>query len=127
MGIAQVFVFLKVLSSWFYLNIRLRPFKRLMSFTPYIKLAANEENNQHQQNIEKDKVYIGATVLLKDLDENDEFNYTIVDVEEANPSQGKISVQSPMAQGILGHKAGEELKVKLPGGVMNVKILKISR
>lgn len=77
------------------------------------------------QNIEKDKVFIGATVYLKDAD-GDEFDYTIVDVEEANPAEKKISVQSPMSQGLLGHKAGETVKVTLPGGVMEVTIVKIA-
>jgi transcription elongation factor GreA len=79
-----------------------------------------------QQNIDKDKVYIGATVALKDVEEGDEFEYTIVDVEEANPAEKKISVQSPMAQGLLGHKAGETVTINLPATVMKVTILKIS-
>ncbi|MBN1622646.1 MAG: transcription elongation factor GreA [Endomicrobiales bacterium] len=79
------------------------------------------------QKIDKDKIYIGAKVTIKDLDENDEFFYTIVDVEEANPAENKISVHSPMAQGLLGHKVDDELQVKLPGGLMNIKILKIER
>jgi transcription elongation factor GreA len=80
-----------------------------------------------EQNIEKDKIYIGATIKLLDVDENDEFIYTIVDIEEANPALGKISVQSPLSQGLLGHKVGETLEVSLPGGKINVKILKITR
>lgn len=78
------------------------------------------------QNIQRDKVYIGATVKLKDLDENDEFEYIIVDKEEANPAERKISIQSPLAQGLLGHKQGEKVDVTLPGGVLRLEILKIS-
>jgi transcription elongation factor GreA len=78
-----------------------------------------------EKNISKDKVYIGVTVLLKDVDSGDEFDYTIVDVEEASLAEKKISVQSPMAQGLLGHKPGETVAVKLPNGTMNVHILKI--
>ncbi|MCB4792382.1 MAG: transcription elongation factor GreA [Elusimicrobia bacterium] len=80
-----------------------------------------------EQNIAKDTIYIGATVTLEDIEEKDEFAYTIVDIEEANPGEGKISVQSPLAQGLLGHKVGETLEVNLPGGKLNVKILKITR
>jgi transcription elongation factor GreA len=79
-----------------------------------------------EKNINREKVYIGVTVFLKDLDSGDEFDYTIVDVEEANPAEKKISVQSPMAQGLLGHKPGETVSVKLPGGMMDVQILKIA-
>jgi len=77
------------------------------------------------ENIERDKVYIGATVFMKDLDSGDDFDYTIVDVEEANPSEKKISVQSPMAQGLMGHSVGETVRIQLPGGVMEVKIEQI--
>jgi len=79
-----------------------------------------------EQNIDPTKIYIGTTVKLKDSD-GDEYEYTIVDVEEANPAERKISVQSPMAQGLLGHKAGETVKINLPAGVMEMKILDISR
>jgi transcription elongation factor GreA len=79
------------------------------------------------KNMAKDVVYIGATVKLKDLDEADEFEYTIVDVEEADAMKGKISVQSPMAQGLMGHKIGETVVVKLPAGELKLKILGITR
>jgi transcription elongation factor GreA len=96
------------------------------------RIAEIEDKIAHSQsiddqNIEKDKVYIGATVKLKDLDENDEFSYTIVDPEEADVAKGKISVHSPVAQALLGKKKGEELKIDLPSGHMNVKILEIER
>jgi transcription elongation factor GreA len=77
-------------------------------------------------NLSREQVYIGVTVFLKDLDSGDEFDYTIVDTEEANFAEKKISVQSPMAQGLLGHKPGETVKVPLPNGVMEVKIIKIA-
>lgn len=79
-----------------------------------------------EDNINKEKVYIGVTVHLKDINEGDEFNYKIVDLEEANPMEGKISVQSPMAQGLLGAKVGDTVKINLPNSVLEVKILKIS-
>src|SRR3989339_202535 len=78
------------------------------------------------QNMEKGTIYIGVTVKMKDED-GDEYNYTIVDVEEANLAENKISVQSPMSQGRLGHKEGEQVTVSLPAGDMKFKILKISR
>jgi transcription elongation factor GreA len=79
-----------------------------------------------EQNIEKDKIFIGVTVTMKDISDGEEYTYTIVDVEEANFAENKISVQSPMSQGLLGHKAGEVVKVQLPGGLTEYKILKIS-
>src|SRR3989339_1110958 len=73
-----------------------------------------------EENLDTSKVYIGLKVLMKDTD-GDEFEYTIVDVEEANPAESKISVQSPLAQGLMGHKAGETVTVDLPAGPMDLK------
>ncbi|MDR0398307.1 transcription elongation factor GreA [Candidatus Endomicrobiellum devescovinae] len=78
------------------------------------------------QNIEGDKVFIGVKVTIQDED-GDKYEYTVVDLEEADPSTNKISVQSPLVQGLLGHKAGETVEVELPAGKTKFKILKISR
>ena len=79
-----------------------------------------------EQHIETGKIFIGVTVKLLEVESGDEYEYTIVDIEEANAQERKISVQSPMAQGLLGHKKGDSVKVTRPGGVMEFKILKIS-
>jgi transcription elongation factor GreA len=78
------------------------------------------------QNIESDKVFIGVTLTIQDED-GDDYEYTVVDLEEADLSVNKISVQSPLVQGLLGHKAGETVEVELPAGKKKFKILKISR
>jgi transcription elongation factor GreA len=78
------------------------------------------------QNIEKDKIFIGVTVKLLETESGDEYDYTIVDIEEANAAEKKISVQSPMAQGLLGHKKGDVVTIALPAGETEFKILKIS-
>jgi len=78
------------------------------------------------QKMDSDTIYIGVKVKLKDQD-SDEYEYIIVDEEEANPSESKISIQSPLAQGLLGHKKGDKVKVTLPRGLMEFEILKISR
>jgi transcription elongation factor GreA len=78
------------------------------------------------QNIEADKVFIGVRVAIQDEDDN-KYEYIVVDLEEADPSTNKISVQSPLVQGLLGHKAGETVEVELPAGKVKFKILKISR
>ena len=77
-------------------------------------------------NIDPNKVFIGVTVTIQDQD-GDEYEYTIVDEEEANPSEMKISIGSPLAQGLLEHKVGDVVEVELPAGNMTFKILKITR
>ena len=77
--------------------------------------------------IAKDEVRIGAKVTLKELSSNSEFFYTFVGQEESDPSNGKLSVHSPLGEGLLGHKPGETVTVALPAGTKQFKILKIER
>ena len=73
--------------------------------------------------VPKDVVSIGCKVTLQNED-GDEFSYTLVGEDESNPSEGKISVYAPIAQGLLGKKAGDEAQVELPAGIKTFKILK---
>lgn len=79
------------------------------------------------KNIPKDEVLIGATVKLKDLDTDEELEYTLVSELEADYNQNKISVSSPVGQGLLGHKENEIAEIKIPAGILKYKIIKISR
>ncbi len=74
-----------------------------------------------------DEVLIGATVKLKDMDTDEELEYTLVSELEADYNQAKISVSSPVGQGLLGHKENEIAEIKIPAGVLKYKIIKISR
>ena len=51
--------------------------------------------------------------------------YTIVTETEANLREGKISISTPIAKGLLGHKVGETVEVQAPAGLMKFEILKI--
>jgi transcription elongation factor GreA len=79
------------------------------------------------ENISKDEVLLGAMVTLKDLDTDEEVNYTLVSEEEADYTQGKISVGSPVGQALLGHKVGSTIEIKVPAGILKYKVLKITR
>ena len=70
----------------------------------------------------KGEVAIGCKVDLKDED-GDEITYTLVGEDESDPSEGKISVYSPLAQGLLGKKVGETAVIELPAGQRQFKIL----
>lgn len=75
--------------------------------------------------IKSDKVQFGAQLTLSNIDTGDEVKYQIVGPEEANLDEGRISVASPLARALLGHVAGEEIKVKLPAGERNYEILDV--
>ena len=53
-------------------------------------------------------------------------SYTIVSDTEANLKQGKISVNTPIAKGLLGKKVGDQVAIKVPSGIINLEILDIS-
>jgi transcription elongation factor GreA len=79
------------------------------------------------QDIPHGEVLIGATVKLKDLDNGEELEYTLVSEEESDYEQNKISITSPVGMGLLSHKENEEVDIKVPAGTLRYKILKISR
>lgn len=79
------------------------------------------------ENIPSDKVFIGAIVTLEDLDNDEELTYMLVSPEEASYEESKISVFSPIGKGLLGHKAGETLEIKVPAGTLKYKIKTIKR
>jgi len=74
-----------------------------------------------------DAVQILSTVEMTNLGNNSKMKYTIVSESEANLREGKISIKTPIAQGLLNKKVGEEAAINLPNGsVMNLRIDKIS-
>lgn len=77
--------------------------------------------------ISKDEVRIGAKVTVLNVSLKEEFVYHFVGQEESDPSNGKLSVHSPLGHGLLGHKVGEEATIQLPAGPRQFKILKIER
>ncbi|EUJ51613.1 transcription elongation factor GreA [Paenilisteria rocourtiae] len=72
------------------------------------------------------EVALGNTVTFIELPNGDEESYTIVGSAEADPFEGLISNDSPIAKALLGCKEGDEVSIQTPGGEMNVKITKIS-
>jgi len=78
-----------------------------------------------KSDIPQDKVGILCTVNVKNTSNSKTFEYTLVSPEEADFQAGKISVTSPVGQGLLGRKVGEVVKVKAPAGMLEYEILEI--
>ena len=72
-----------------------------------------------------DIVTIGRTVTFKELPDEDPETYTIVGSAEADPFEGRISNDSPIARGLIGNKVGDKVKITTPGGDMDVEIVAI--
>jgi transcription elongation factor GreA len=92
-----------------------------------MELSLSKVKILDDEKIDKDKVYLGATVTLKDLDSSEETVYMLVNQQEADISQNKISIKSPVGKAILGHKVGDTIQLEVPAGTLRYKVIKISR
>lgn len=66
--------------------------------------------------IKSDRIVFGATVKLKDVDDDTEVTYQIVGLDEADVKLGKISIMSPLARALIGKKVGDQAVVQSPKG-----------
>ena len=98
-------------------EIRIRETEEKLSNAEIINLDA----------IPTDQVFIGAKITVWDLDFEEEEFYELTGTDEADPSSGKISVNSPVAKALLGHRIDDVVEVAVPRGVLRYKILKIGR
>ncbi|MBI5219874.1 MAG: transcription elongation factor GreA [Bacteroidia bacterium] len=76
--------------------------------------------------IDTDKVQILNKVKIKNLKTNAIMVYTLVSEREADLKNGKISVSTPIAKGLIGKKVGDVVKVQVPSGVVDFEIIEIS-
>lgn len=79
-----------------------------------------------ESELDTSRVTILSTVRLKNLKVNKEISYTLVSETEADLKAKKISVNSPIGQGVLGKEVGDKAQIETPGGVIEFEILEIS-
>jgi|TARA_B100000073_G_scaffold312753_1_gene286751 transcription elongation factor GreA len=72
-----------------------------------------------------DEVVFGATVVVKDLEFGDNEEFMLVGAGEEDYDAGKINVASPLAQGLLGRKVGDNVSIDVPAGTMKFEILEV--
>ena len=77
--------------------------------------------------ISTDKVSVGVTVKLEDVNTGDIFEYAIVGAEEADPYEDKISNESPVGAALMGSTVGAVLDIEVPMGMLKYKVLEIKR
>lgn len=97
--------------------------KRIAALEDILMRASLLDNNI----MPKDEALIGATVKIKDLKTDREFDYVLVSEEEADFDLNKISISSPVGKALLGRKIGEVVEIQVPAGILEYKIIKISR
>lgn len=77
--------------------------------------------------ISTDKVSVGTTVKVQDVDSGDVYEYAIVGAEEADPYEDKISNESPVGAGLMGAAKGQTVEIEVPMGLLRYKVLDIKR
>lgn len=73
-----------------------------------------------------DQVQIMNKVTIRNTKNDQKMTYTLVSESEANLKENKIAVNTPIAQGLMGKKAGDVVDIKVPSGIMSFEILEIS-
>ncbi len=79
-----------------------------------------------ESKIDTSKVQILSKVKIKNMANNTVMQYVVVAESEANLKEGKISVNTPIAQALLGKKVGDTVNVKVPSGALTFEILEIT-
>jgi transcription elongation factor GreA len=89
-----------------------------------LKLEAMIRNSRllDESEYASDEVHLGATVKVKDLKNNEAYEFHIVGSAEADPSSKRISNESPLGHALIGHKKNETVDVSTPRGVVKYKI-----
>ncbi len=91
-----------------------------------IKMTIAQAKIVDMSRLSTDSVQLMSTVVMTNLANGRQMKYTIVSESEANLKQGKISIKTPIAKGLLNKKVGDEVDIKIPRGVLKVKIDSIS-
>jgi len=79
-----------------------------------------------KDNHSSDTIVLGSKVAIQEEDYDEKESFVIVGPAEANPSEGRISNESPLGKAIMGHKKGDLVSVQAPDGEYKVKIVKVS-
>lgn len=91
-----------------------------------MKMTIAEAKIVDTKRLSADAVQILSTVEMTNMVTNAKMTYTIVSESEANLKEGKISIKTPIAQGLLNKKVGDIAEIKIPRGTIKLRIDKIS-
>jgi transcription elongation factor GreA len=80
-----------------------------------------------ESKLDKNTIQILTKVKIKNTRTGAVMTYTIVSESEANLREGKIAINTPIAKGLIGKKAGDQVEIKVPSGIIPLEILSISR
>ena len=98
---------------------------KLYSKIAELKALIEKAEIIEKQDMDKGVVALSSRIKLLDVDENEELEYQIVGSQEADPMNLRISDESPIGRGLLGHKVGETVTIDAPAGQMKFTILAV--
>src|SRR6478672_7517665 len=75
--------------------------------------------------IPHDRVGLGSTVVVLDLDKDEKIRYKLVTSEDVDAKKGMISTTSPIGRGLLGKNVGDTVKIQIPGGAREMEIVEL--
>ncbi len=76
--------------------------------------------------IPRDRVGLGSTVVVLDVNKDEEFTYRLVTSDETDVAKGLISTSSPIGKGLLNKQVGDEVSITIPGGAKLFEIIKVT-
>ena len=91
-----------------------------------IKVSLSEAKIVDTSLLSADAVQIMSKVVMTNLGNNAKMTYTIVSESEANLKEGRLAITTPIAQGLLNKKVGDEVEIKIPNGTIKLRIDAIS-
>ena len=86
----------------------------------------NSEIIDNKSTDKKNQIIFGCTVELLNINDNSKIEYQIVGDEEADLTKNKISFNSPIGQGLINKKVGDEITITIPKGELNLKVIDIT-
>ncbi len=95
---------------------------RIMGRIGFLQRVLEHARVIDTSNLDNDKVRLLSRVHLTNLNNNAQMIFTIVSPHEANTSEGKISIKSPIGDALVGRKQGDTVKVKVPAGLVEFRI-----
>lgn len=99
-----------------YVRARLGQLQRRLSDLSMIRMSR----------IPRDRIALGSTVVLEDLDSESQVTYELVLNDDADRKDGRISVTSPLGKGLMGHREGDEITIRIPSGKRTFEVLSLT-
>jgi len=99
---------------------------RLQEYLARLKAELDRAEIVQEDHLPNGVITMNSVVEIEDLSDGEVETYTLVFPEEADASEGKISILAPIGTGMLGYRAGDEFEWETPGGKIRLKVLKVS-